>query len=221
MNIKAWYENIYRSGYGTMYPESHVIRFYEYFLKKKHIESAERPTIFDFGCGNGTHQIYFASKGFQVYGADVSESAIDMARERIPEAGRNFVAIEPEQDIDSLFNTKFDVIFANQSLYYLSDTGLARTLQQMHSMLKDNGIVFFTMMGTKNYYYDLTDETCCDGLKKVHLPDRIGGCVSINFTASEDELARKLLPFRPGFIGYYDWVSPEGSTFHYYFVGGK
>lgn len=220
MNIKEWYENIYRGGYGTIYPESHVIRFYEHFLKNRYA-STVRPALLDFGCGNGTHPIYFASKGFEVYGVDVSESAIIMARERLPEAGGNFAAIEPEQDIDRLFDREFDVIFANQSLYYLSDIGLAKTLQQMHAMLKEDGLVFFTMMGTKNYYYGLTDENCRDGLRTVHLPARIGGSVSINFTASEEELARKLRLFRPDFIGYYDWASPEGSTFHYYFVGRK
>lgn len=221
MSIKDWYENIYRTGYGTIYPESHVIRFYEHFLKNRCTETANRQRLLDFGCGNGTHPLYFASKGCEVYGVDVSETAISLARTKFPEAGENFVVIEPEQDIDRLFDGGYDVIIANQSLYYLSDSGLAKTLRQMYTLLKDDGVVFFTMMGTKNYYYGLSGEECHDGLKTVHLPERIGGSVSINFTDSEDELVHKLQPFHPDFIGYYDWASPEGSTFHYYFVGRK
>jgi 2-polyprenyl-3-methyl-5-hydroxy-6-metoxy-1,4-benzoquinol methylase len=37
--------------------------------------------ILDFGCGAGRHAVYFARKGFVVYGFDASEMAIERAKD--------------------------------------------------------------------------------------------------------------------------------------------
>ena len=36
-------------------------------------------TLLDFGCGAGRHTVYFAKKGFHVYGFDGSAAAIEQA----------------------------------------------------------------------------------------------------------------------------------------------
>ena len=83
-NIKT-YINKYQQGYGIVYPEAHVIRLYEKFLKfEMGIDRAEGQRILDFGCGSGTHLEYFLSKGFDVYGIDVIPQAIEQAQKKIP-----------------------------------------------------------------------------------------------------------------------------------------
>lgn len=41
----------------------------------------------DLGCGAGNYTVWLASKGFDVTGVDISEAAIEIARERAAEAG--------------------------------------------------------------------------------------------------------------------------------------
>lgn len=67
----------------------------------------------DFGCGKGIHSVYFENLGWMPFGVDISELAIKTCKERLCE--ENFVVIEPAASIKDTFDTKFDIIFANQS----------------------------------------------------------------------------------------------------------
>ena len=187
---KSAYSDKYQEGYGLMYPDGHVIRFYEKFLKYEFgIDGSRGEKLLDFGCGNGVHSEFFASKGFKVWGVDVVPQVIELAKKRMPKFANNFHVIEPNQDINKLLNEKFDILFANQSLYYLSRTNLAKTLEQMDSMLNPKGIVYFTMIGTKNYYFKYSQKRKgLDGFWEVILRGRLNDTTYIDFTNSEKEL---------------------------------
>ncbi len=117
------YEEKYKSGYGVMYPDGHVIRIYEHFLKNR-MEKIQNKKLFDFGCGNGTHALYFENKGFETSGVDISKVAIEICKNRINKGSENFKEIEPGENFDKYYNVKFEVIFSNQTLYYLDDDNL-------------------------------------------------------------------------------------------------
>lgn len=218
---KQAYIEKYAKGYGLMYPDGHVIRFYEKFLKYElGIDGSRGEKLLDFGCGNGAHAAYFASKGFEVYGVDVVPQAIEQAKKRLPNYAKHFIVIEPNQDIEPLFNTKFDILFANQSLYYVSQ--LEKTLLQLESLLKPGGVVYFTMIGTQNYYYQCSRETeNKNGMREVILTGRLNDTTYIHFTSDEEDLKRKFHMFEPYFTSYYDNAAREGSGFHYQFIGLK
>ena len=224
MTITKAYSEKYKKGYGTMYPEGHVIRFYEKFLKfEMGIDGSKGQKIFDFGCGNGTHSEYFLSKGFKVYGVDIIKDAIESAKHRMPPSYiDNFMCIEKGQSIDNLFDTRFDIVFANQSLYYLSNSELENTLSQIDRILNPNGIVYFTMMGTESYYYNLSEEReDLDGLRTVTLKGRLNETTDIRFIHSREDLLQTFQLFKPDFVGHYDCSMREGSGFQYQFIGLK
>ena len=151
---------------------------------------------------------------------DVFQSAILTIYEKVQK--ENFKLIDHGQDIDSLFSTKFDIILSRQVLYYLSNTELKRTLEQFNKMLNPGGYVYFTMMGTQNYYYNFAKTEKNDDLQEVTLSGRLNETTYINFVENEEQLSKMFEIFKPEVIGYYDMVLPnEGSTFHYYFVGKK
>lgn len=215
------YDEKYSNGYGGLYPEGHVIRFYEKFLKYEFgIDGSNGEKVLDFGCGNGTHQKYFASKGFEVFGVDISEVAIKQAKDLFVENEKNFHVISEGADITGLFGNRFDIIFSNQALYYLNNTQLRNILFQMDSLLKPNGIVFFTMIGTQNYYYDFSRENH-DGLRTVVLSGRLNETTDINFIDSEKNLVDTFSMFDTNFVGHYDCLMREGSGFHWKYIGVK
>lgn len=223
-NFEA-YESKYKNGYGVMYPEGHIIRFYEHFLKYElNIDGSKSEKILDFGCGNATHSLYFKSKGFDVYGVDISSIAIEIAKNRLKQCEDNFKCIKENERFDDVFNVKFDIIIANQSLYYLDNENLKQLLASFDRLLNNNGLVFFTMMGTKNIYYKYstpTQDFVDSGLYKVKLNGRLKETTYINFIDNEDELKSKFNIFEPYFIGSYDDIGREGSGFHYKFIGKK
>ncbi|EAH8029016.1 class I SAM-dependent methyltransferase, partial [Campylobacter jejuni] len=60
------------NGYGLLFPDGHVVRFYERILKYK--LNKINGNLLDFGCGNGVHSAYFQSKGFKTFGIDIVPS---------------------------------------------------------------------------------------------------------------------------------------------------
>lgn len=223
MSNKDAYDKKYQSGYGIYYPDGHVIRFYEKFLKYElGIDGSLQQKLLDFGCGNGTHLAYFKTKGFDVYGIDISETAIKTAKDRFPEIKDKIAVTQHHDSIMSIFTTKFDVIFSNQTLYFLSNTELNLRLSQMYEMLLPGGIVYFTMMGAENYYYSLSKPVeNGDGLRSVTVTGRLNQTLYINFTHNIDELEKKFGLFETYYTGFYDCSAREGSTFHYQFIGRK
>lgn len=222
MTSQKVYEKRYKDGYGTMYPDGHIIRFYEKFLKYElGIDGKGNENILDFGCGNGTHPVYFGSKGFNVCGLDVADTAIKITQERLPELKENFITINPGEKIDELFNMKFDIIISNQTLYYLSNAELASILNQFDGILNEDGLVYFTMMGDKNFFRGNAADMSDDGLREVTLSGRLSHSIKINFTKDEDDLKNKFSIFDPYFVGFYDITMREGSGFHYQFIGKK
>lgn len=219
---QAAYEDKYAKGYGVRYPEGHIIRFYERILKYELGLTSGK--IFDFGCGNGTHSKYFQDKGFEVYGVDIIKEAIAQAQSIMNERAK---LIEPNQSLVGLFDMAFDLVFANQSLYYLDNANLRRQVDELYAMSKKGGICFFTMMSRHNGYGKCISRELENGLSEVTLSGRLNEQSYIRFVNDESELKTIFAPFKPLYIGEYrafDLYEPysfEGSSHHYMFIGQK
>lgn len=61
----------------------------------------------DLGCGAGNYAVYLASRGFEVTGADISPTAIKIAKEnaRRKNVNCNFLVADVVQDLDKLHQT--------------------------------------------------------------------------------------------------------------------
>lgn len=218
LNSVETYKKKYAEGWFPLYPEGDVIRIYQNFFKNKLKDNVK---LLDFGCGNGTHPNYFMDKGYSVYGVDVIPDAITECKRRFANIPEHFKLITHGQDVNNLFDAKFDIIFSRQVLYYLSDTDMKKTLTQFNEMLNDGGYVYLTMIGKENYYYQHAKPEKHDGLQEVTLTGRLNETSYINFIGSYDELKKKFDMFECIFTGYYDITLPEGSSYHYFFTGKK
>lgn len=222
---KDAYDKKYDMGYGIQYPDGHIIRFYERFLKYElglHIGK-----VLDFGCGNGIHSKYLESKGFECYGVDISVPAINQAKMNCKNKD-SFKTINQNDGLVDIFpENYFDIIIANQSLYYNDNTNLETYVTDLYNLTKKGGIVFFSMMSTENCMYQCVEGTAENGLSKVVLDNRLHEITYINFTHSVDELQNRFAPFTPVHVGaydlfgYYDGKGEDGSGHHYFFIGRK
>ena len=226
VNSQQTYEEKYAKGYGVLYPEGHVIRFYERIIKYE--LGLQGGKILDFGCGNGTHAAYFMSKGFEVYGVDIIQEAITQASKIM---GSKAKLITPNQSLKGVFFEQqggmFDIVFANQSLYYLDKKHLSLCVQELYEMCTQGGICFFTMMSRKSGYAKCITQELDNGLSEVSLTGRLNETSYIHFVRDTSELATIFAPFTTLYIGEYDMFylyepySVEGSGHHYIFIGRK
>jgi len=218
---KSAYESKYSSGYGLMYPDGHVIRFYEKFLRHELGLSSGR--ILDLGVGNGCHARYFESKGFEVYGVDMSAQAISSLLSLDPAQGHQFCAFDLTTSglSDCFPGLQFDLVFSNQVLYYLNAQRISSLCEELQPLMKDTSYVYFTMMSAQNYYYPLSKAIQGDSRRRVELAGRLNEVTDILFMNSEDHLVETFSAFDPLFVGSYDVTMREGSGHHYQYLGKK
>jgi len=216
----------WQKGYEAENVEGFVFRPYGRIFKFEFgIDGSRNERLLDWGCGWGAALRFFKSKGFDVYGVDISRVHIQRCKAIMPDIADHFELIDPEPNEQHLFfGGNFDLVIAIQSLYYLSDTHLKMCLKSLYNSMRPGGIIYATMMGVRHYYYQYSEEYQ-DGLRKVefNLPRLQLKNYFVNFTLSEEQLLEKFGLFRRYHVGYYDakYREDEGSSFHYTFVGQK
>ena len=216
------YEQRYKSGYGLVYPESHIIRVHRHILEwELGIKSG---LMFDFGCGSGAHPKYFAEQGFIPYGCDTSETAVAQCKAFMPNFAANFSVSSPNNpDLVSLTGAgSLSIFLSNQVLYYLDNAGIRNIVQQAHTMLQAGGVFIASMMSYSCWYArHITAKEGDYGWVELDTPRQKAGFY-INFKQRE-ELEPLFQPFRKLHLGSYgSWIrEEEGSTDHWLYVGVK
>jgi SAM-dependent methyltransferase len=103
----------------------------------RHIDGAPPLSILDFGCGPGRDLQTFAALGYKAVGLEGAASFVAMAS---ADSGcevwqQDFLKLQ-------LPINYFDGIFANASLFHVPTQELPRVLQDLHTTLKPQGVLF-------------------------------------------------------------------------------
>ncbi len=189
-----FFEQRFKEGYGIKYPETHVIRFYNFVLS--HQLKIKSGNLLDFGCALGAHSRYFEDHGFTAFGCDSSETAIAKFRLLSPSMVDRTVVTPPMPDLVKTFPMQFDVVFANQVLAYFPNQDINLLVSQFHRILKPGGVLFASMYPRSNGIVE-----CVTGHKgpehemsEITLEGRLKGLEYVNFK-EESDLAQLFRPF--------------------------
>jgi len=110
-----------------------------------HLEQhAQHGSILDLGCGSGNTAAELADAAYQSYiGVDISEVALEKARQRSRECGReiknqfvraDFLAWRPAP------SQQFDVILFRESMYFVPVQKVKELLQHYSQYLREGGV---------------------------------------------------------------------------------
>jgi SAM-dependent methyltransferase len=108
-----------------------------------------RGTVFDMCSGAGTNSIYLASKGFEVYGADISPVAVSVASKRCSDKGYTcnyFVGDVVNMPIDR----RFDFVFDRGCFHHIPDEEKPRYVEKVFSILDNDGQFFLQCFSDRN-----------------------------------------------------------------------
>lgn len=112
---------------------------------KELIELVEKRTVkpcktLDVACGEGFYAMYLASKGFDVLGIDISEKAIEYAKENAHQQKVNVrFAVMDIKDLDRL-EEKFDFAFEWGLLHHLKvQNAWEKYVNDIYKLLNKNG----------------------------------------------------------------------------------
>ncbi len=99
--------------------------------------------VLDFGCGTGRNSIYLAKSGFQVYGFDISNAAIEQAKANLAKRGLN-AHLRVWNMLDPLpyGNNIFDAVIAVRAMYHARVSDIKKVVREVVRITKKNGYLF-------------------------------------------------------------------------------
>ncbi len=111
------------------------------YIRREHNLELSNLNILDLGCGNGKNSIYISEQGDnnRVYGIDISETAIILAKRAYPNGDfqvGNFGKTFPYPD------KKFDIILDITSSNSLSESEREIYLSEINRTIKSSGFLF-------------------------------------------------------------------------------
>lgn len=135
------WEKIFKK-HGKYFDEPHVdmpevVKFFgEHQVKK----------ILDIGCGTGRHLVYLARHGFEVFGLDSSETAIEFSKNWLKEEGLSGnLRIANQYDKFPYDNGYFDAIVSTQALHHSVTAEVKQVIAEIERVLKPKGYIFITV----------------------------------------------------------------------------
>lgn len=102
----------------------------------------------ELGCGNGTMVSYLlAQRGHEIYGIDISQTAIDWARQNFSAAGLSGSFAQGDVRFMSAFTPgSLDMVFDGACLHCLIGMDRARCLSEVHRILRPGGVFIVSTM---------------------------------------------------------------------------
>jgi SAM-dependent methyltransferase len=142
MSSDAW-QYWYRRKEGTVEPE--IPKLIELLREN------DASKILDFGCGAGRHVIYFTKRGFEVYGFDASETAIERTREVLKSENlsanlRVWDMTKPLPYEDGFF----DAVLALKVIHHTYIDNIKRIVKEINRVLKKGGFLFLQVSAFSN-----------------------------------------------------------------------
>lgn len=104
----------------------------------------------DMCSGLGTNSIYLASRGFQVHGIDISETAVKSAKRRCSERGQSCRYIAGDVMTADL-GSGFDFILDRGCFHHMGDK--AAYAARVESLLKKGGQMFLQCFSRRNWFF--------------------------------------------------------------------
>lgn len=115
--------------------------------------------VLDLGLGEGRNALFFAMKGYNVHGIDISQAAVEKCLERARQAHlsmtcevRNLVDVEIGPESQAL-------IMSTMALQFVKKSESARIIARMKQGVMPGGMVYITVFSTENPGYETLKHT--------------------------------------------------------------
>ena len=133
--------------------------------------------ILDLGCGTGGHCLELAKLSYDMVGLDISETMLGKARERSSklDVQAEFVLSDMVDAYSSLQNAKITLPFdaaicmGHSLAHVLDDESFSKVLNEMHKVLKQEGIFIFCVRNARHLRDDRIGQIRMDTL--INEPD--------------------------------------------------
>lgn len=140
-NCNESWEKIHSQRAWSRYPNEELVRFIGRNYFKLPREKRQEVKVLEWGCGQGANLWFLVKEGFDVYGFDISQSAIEkgveyLSREYNVKADLKVVDARKELPYKDGF---FDIIIDCASIQHVSFKDHNKVYKEIHRILKSEG----------------------------------------------------------------------------------
>ena len=142
--MKQWNRIFKKHGLVFIKPQKEIPKIAKIFKEKK------VKKVLDLGCGSGRHTVYFAQKGFDVYGFDIAEEGVKLARKWLKKEG-----FKAKFKIGSIYkklpykDNFFDAIVSTQVIHHGKIQDIRKAIKEIKRILRPGGLIFITVRKRK------------------------------------------------------------------------
>ena len=150
MNWDPHWEEIFKTRDWGRYPSEELVRF----MARNYYECNRSETaILEVGCGPGPNIWYLSREGFDTYGIDGSETAIQKARDRLDNENlKAHLRVGSISKIADVYpDVRFDAVVDIACLQHDRLQAIRGTVEQILVVLKPGGKIFSMMMAAGSY----------------------------------------------------------------------
>jgi tellurite methyltransferase len=128
--------------------------------------------VLDLGCGEGRDSVYFAARGFEVTGLDVSPEALAKGR-RLAEEREVQVQWLCRSMLDAPVAGRFDLVYSCGSVHHLRRPDRSRLFRRLRLLSAPGGLHAHIVFTDRMIYREKGEEI--DYFTRGELPDFFGG----------------------------------------------
>jgi len=104
-------------------------------------------TLLELGCGAGNLSIALSNRGFNVFGVDFAESAIEWAKDNAKQSSKVIdFRIADVTNLSCFANESFDILYDSNCLHCLIGEKRAVALAEWKRVLKQDGMLFISSL---------------------------------------------------------------------------
>jgi len=203
-NSKTWSELYDHTSFGNKYPLSYLVSLFHTRVKPEiqKRKPLEDGNVLDFACSLGANSKVYQDLGMNVYGIDISKTAIAKAIWGGIGDDNHFKAanlLEPELKVGDLFlGVKFDFVIASECLYYFKNDERRELISKLSDAMSEEGI-FYANMPTYDFsiyqaYKEVPKDA--DGMIEVRESGRISSSLMVNLPRNKDEMVSMFEPLK-------------------------
>lgn len=116
-------------------------------LEKRALKLA-KGSILDVGCGSGTHSLYLQKKGFEIKAIDISEGAIEVAKQRGVLNTETKALLDETETFDTI------LMLMNGTGIFQESSQVSKYLSHLKSLLNTDGQILIDSSDIKYMYED-------------------------------------------------------------------
>jgi ubiquinone/menaquinone biosynthesis C-methylase UbiE len=150
-NQKIWEESfkdqVKYSSYNTA-PVDVIVRNVSYYLRARfNSEQINKLKFLEIGCGAGVNLAWLAKKGVQVSGIDISEEALDLAKQKLQEENIRYDSLVHTSATNLPFEDDFfSGVVESCVVQHISEVERSKVFSEIYRVLKPGGVFIGHML---------------------------------------------------------------------------